>query len=60
MQRNMLLGSEVMGRLLWDLFRDMLKVFSLCGHLGDKPRLLPRALTLQSELLKCQSDHDHR
>lgn len=53
MQRNMVLGGsssgEVVGRLLWDLFRDTLKVFSLCGHLGDKPRLLLRELMIQSE-----------
>lgn len=51
-QRNLALGgggSEVMGRLLPDLFRDMLKVFSPCGHLGDKLRLLPRKLMIQSE-----------
>lgn len=52
MQRNMVLGGssgEVVGRLLWDLFRDTLKVFSPCGHLGDKPRLLLRELMIQSE-----------
>lgn len=42
-------SGEVVGRLLWDLFRHTLKVFSLCGHLGDKPRLLLRELMIHSE-----------
>lgn len=42
-------GGEVVRRLLWDLFRDVLKVFYLCGHSGHKPRFLPSETMIQNE-----------
>lgn len=42
-------GGELPGRLLWGLFRDVLKVLCLCAHSGHKPRLLLCETVIQNE-----------